>query len=315
MRWVQLGVYSSRFAINCFKTTPENNNLGEVIEPWMYPDATPLIRAAIKRRYEMLPYIYSCALESHATASPPQRWTGWGYESDPEVWQSRILKNGETQFWFGDSLLVGGVFEPGEVKAMMYLPKKSAYNPGYLNLNAPFQYFTAGQWVEIDSRWDANVPVLARIGGVVPVGKDLQTLSAGETLNPADLPRDDYRAVEIFPPPLSAGTTGTYEATWLEDDGVSLAAEPVEFTISYRCFDALVEVELSRGGSHYQPVWKEEELGVILPVGDAHDIVMLNGRKLNIVKTDKRGRKVFHDSAMEKGNKIPNGANGVNGHH
>ncbi|KAJ9665893.1 hypothetical protein H2201_004017 [Coniosporium apollinis] len=315
VRWVQLGIYSSRFAINCFKTTPTNNNLGEVIEPWMYPEATPLVRAAIKRRYEMLPYIYSLALESHAAASPPQRWTGWGYEADPVVWENRVIKNGETQFWLGDSLLVGGVFEPGETKAKMYLPRKSAYDPGFLNLNKPFQFFAAGQWVEVDSKWDASIPVLARIGGAVPVGKDVQTLSAGETANPASLPKDDYRAVEIFPPPLSAGTTGTFETTWLEDDGVSPTAEPVEFRLSYRCCDALVEVELARSGSDVELAWKEEELSVILPVADAHEEVTLNGRKLSCERTDQRGRKVFCSSAMTNGVKEVNGVNGINGHH
>lgn len=58
----------------------------------MYPEITPLVRDAIKRRYEILPYIYSLGLESHLTASPPQRWIGWGYESDPEVW-TKALKS------------------------------------------------------------------------------------------------------------------------------------------------------------------------------------------------------------------------------
>ena len=112
LRWIQLGIYGSRFAINCFKTSPKDNTNGEVIEPWMYPEITPLVRKAIKRRYEIMPYIYSLGLESHLTASPPQRWIGWGYESDPEVW-SKKLKRGEEQYWFGDTFLVGGVYEPG----------------------------------------------------------------------------------------------------------------------------------------------------------------------------------------------------------
>lgn len=91
LRWVQLGTYSQRFAINCFKTINENN-IGDVIEPWMYPEITHLVRKAIKRRYAMIPYIYSLMLESHQTAIPPQRWTGWGYEKDPEVWTGPITE-------------------------------------------------------------------------------------------------------------------------------------------------------------------------------------------------------------------------------
>jgi len=108
VRWIAYGILSSRFAINCFKTSPENNAVGDVIEPWMFPEIIPIVRKLIKRRYELIPYIYSLALESHLTASPPQRWTGWGYESDKEVWSNRILTDGETQYWRGESLLCGG---------------------------------------------------------------------------------------------------------------------------------------------------------------------------------------------------------------
>lgn len=65
----------------------------------MYPAVTPLVRAAIKRRYELIPYLYSLALNSHLTATPPQRWVGWGYETDAEVWSPELLK-GETQYWY-----------------------------------------------------------------------------------------------------------------------------------------------------------------------------------------------------------------------
>lgn len=98
LRWIQLGVHSPRFAINCYKTSPEDNLLGEVIEPFQFPEITPLVRAAIKRRYEILPYLYSQQLLSHLTATPPQRWIGWGYEHDPEVWSSEV-KMGDTQYW------------------------------------------------------------------------------------------------------------------------------------------------------------------------------------------------------------------------
>lgn len=74
-RWVQFGVTNSRFCIHSFKPTKEDptgsttNNL-----PWMvggsgnevnsqadtsvqHPEVLPIIRATIKRRYEMLPFL------------------------------------------------------------------------------------------------------------------------------------------------------------------------------------------------------------------------------------------------------------------
>ncbi|KAG4441175.1 hypothetical protein IFR05_003346 [Cadophora sp. M221] len=208
LRWIQLGIHSQRFAINCFKTDENDNTIGGVIEPWMYPEITPLIRNAIKRRYELIPYLYSLMLESHLTALAPQRWIGWGYESDLEVWTPEVMA-GETQYWLGDTILVGGVYEPGNSTARMYLPKN---DEGYLNLNAPHQHFAGGQWVEIDSPWQESIPLLARVGGGIVVGKDLQTRSAGDHRFPSpNAVEDDYRAVEIFPAQGSGSCTCSSE--------------------------------------------------------------------------------------------------------
>src|SRR5215469_3497295 len=104
----------------------------------------------------------------------------------------------------------------------MYLPKGEEY----ISLNAPYQYLQGGQWVDIESKWDTSIPVLAKVGGAVPVGRPCQVLSAGEKENPASLPPDDYRAVEIFPPRGSSHGK-TYMNTWYEDDGVSPSAAKI----------------------------------------------------------------------------------------
>ena len=200
LRCIQLGIHSPRFAINCFKTL-EDDHVGDVIEPWMYPQILPEIRKAILRRYELIPYLYSLMLQSHFNAIPPQRWVGWGYESDAEVWNSKVLKDGETQYWLGDTLLIGGVYESRVSEAKVYLPKKSNSDPGFLNLNAPYQYLSASQWASVSSPWRDSIPVLARIGGAVPVGRNKQVLPPGDKVNEANLPLDDWRGVEIFPPP------------------------------------------------------------------------------------------------------------------
>jgi alpha-glucosidase (family GH31 glycosyl hydrolase) len=78
----------------------------------MYPEVLPEIRKAICRRYELIPFLYGLGIQSHFTAIPAQRWVGWGYESDPEVWSSKALKAGDEQYWLGDTLMIGGVYEP-----------------------------------------------------------------------------------------------------------------------------------------------------------------------------------------------------------
>ncbi|CAG9938732.1 unnamed protein product, partial [Clonostachys rosea f. rosea IK726] len=174
--------------------TINDNSVGDVIEPWMYPAITPHVRKAIKRRYAIMPYIYSAALQSHKSALPPQRWTGWGYESDPNVWAKRV-------------------------------------------------------------------------------GRDVQVLSAGETENPAELPLDDYRGVEIFPAPAGSGSGKWFENTWYEDDGVCTAeAQKVStYKISYAAADEEVKVKFERDeSSGFVAPWKT--LTVILPVGDERTV-------------------------------------------
>lgn len=303
VRWCQQGIYSSRFAINCFKTSPDNNSVGDVIEPWMYQETTPLIRDIIKRRYELIPYLYSLALESHQTAIPPQRWTGWGYESDPEVWNSRILTDGETQYWLGDAFLIGGVFEAGADTGKMYLPK-DLDNPGlqYLDLNnAPQSYHKAGGWIDLKAKWTESIPVLAKVGSAIPVGRPEQVLSAGETANPANLPLDDYRGLEIFPP-RGSSQGAVFKSTWYDDDGVSPAPADISvFETHYESTD--VEVLLHYKESlqpGFMPAWSK--LDIILPAGDDRQVVF-DGEKAKWTSTDTKGRSHHSIGPVRNGEK------------
>ncbi|KAK5175001.1 uncharacterized protein LTR77_000137 [Saxophila tyrrhenica] len=304
LRWVQLGIHSPRFAINCFKTGSDNK-VGDVIEPWMYPHILPEIRKAILRRYEIIPYLYSLMLQSHLTAVPPQRWVGWGYENDAEVGTNKTLKDGETQYWLGDTLLVAGVYEPGVESAKVYLPKQSNSDPGFINLNSPHQTFSAGQWVTIPSPWRSSIPLLARIGGLIPVGRDHQVCSPGDTINEADLPQDSYRGVEIFPPPeehLASDGSTTYVNTWLEDDGVSPApAKTAKFIFAYTATATEVAVSFGKDlSAGFTPPWLDKGLTVILPVGDRRRVVSSDlGVAVEARRQDELGRTRWHGAAVK----------------
>lgn len=294
LRWIQLGCVSTRFAINCFKTSPDNNDVGEVIEPFMYPEITPLVRDAIKRRYEMLPYIYSMGLESHMSATPPQRWIGWGYESDPEVW-TKALKAGDEQFWFGDSILVGGVYKAGVNVANVYLPRKSGdqFDYGYVNMNAPYNYLASGQWVEITSEWRESIPLIAKIGGAIPVGKNVHTRVPGDDTDASQGVEelDDYRGVEVFPP---KGTShgNVFSNTWYEDDGISQKPATSSYTLSYSSTDEKVLVDFTRDEkSGFKPAWKE--LDIILHNGDERRVFSNSGQEVVAKGVDSRGRNVY----------------------
>nr|ODO02411.1 hypothetical protein L204_01146 [Cryptococcus depauperatus CBS 7855] len=66
VRWFQLGVTHTRFCIHNFK--PDEKNLSSTANtntPWMYPAVLPIIREAIKWRYEHLSYFHSLIWELH----------------------------------------------------------------------------------------------------------------------------------------------------------------------------------------------------------------------------------------------------------
>jgi hypothetical protein len=172
----------------------------------------------------------------------------------------------------------------------MYLPKDLADpDAAFLDLNnEPQTYYDAGQWVDISARWESSIPVLAKVGSAIPVGRAEQVLSVGETSNPANLPHDDYRAVEIFPPKASSKGK-EYESVWFEDDGVSPPPAKISvFTVKYETTETQVlvqyEEKLQEG---FRPHW--EELEIILPRGDTRSVVF---NRADAVKTgvDKQGR-------------------------
>ena len=263
----------------------------------MYPEITPLVRDAVKRRYELIPYIYSLALESHLTANPPQRWVGWGYEADPNVWKDE-LKNGETQYWLGDSLLVGGIYEPGIDIAKMYLPRvKEGDEDAFINLNEPNQFLNAGQWIELKSPWKSSIAVIAKVGGAIPVGRPFQTLAPGEDKAAwPSLPEDDYRGVEIFPPKGDSNGKIHHNA-WYEDDGISAGDNMTKFVVSYSATteEVMVDFERERGRTH-QPRW--DHLCVILPVGDEREVIHKGKALEPVIQERSRGRKIYrlHES-------------------
>lgn len=254
------------------------------------------MRAAIKRRYEILPYIYSLGLESHLTATPPQRWVGWGFEDDPEVWASKLLRDGEEQFWLGGSILVGGVYEAGVRVARVYLPRTGAngrFDYGYANLNAPFEYHAAGQWVDIASEWNTSIPLLARVGSAIPVGKAVHTRIPGDDTQAslAVSEVDDYRGVEIFPP-KGASHGRVFENSWFEDDGISIKPRISRYTVRYSSTEEKVVVGFVRDEeSGFVPAWTE--LDVILHQGDERRVVSDAGDSVLFKGKDSRGRLVF----------------------
>jgi hypothetical protein len=244
-------------------------------------------------------------LRSHLYAEPPVRWTGLGYEGDGEVWRSRVLREGETQYFLGEALLVGGVYEAGGEVSRMYLPSKTGEKEQFLNLNSPYQYLDAGEWVDIPSKWDESIPLLAKVGTLIPVGKPNQvvaSLKEKESIS-ADLPLDDYRAVELFPPSAESGPSKRFVNSWLEDDGISPAPSAIlKIELTFKNDERAVDIVsykhemICADGRFYEPLWKN--LHFVLPFGDER-VVTLRGDPTERCAVGSKGRSVFRSSVED----------------
>jgi hypothetical protein len=172
----------------------------------------------------------------------------------------------------------------------------------FYNTNSPHQYFPGGIWTEIEAPLETSIPILARIGSAIPVGKAIQTLMQGETSNPADLALDDERGVEIFPPRGSSGEL-VYRTKWYEDDGI--AANPdmacYEFSYCTSLVEVLVAFRVVTGSPEFL-AWRK--LKIILPFGESRSLGFINleeAKEANLdeiedVGHDEEGRRVFQIS-------------------
>jgi len=106
------------------------------------------------------------------------------------------------------------------------------------------------------------------------------------------LVEDDFRALEIFPPPPRVASRGkSWVFEWWEDDGLSSAGTGSDkasgianFKITYHCNETRVFVRVERVHAStsstipvdsedcYTPAWMKNQIGILLPVGDERTV-------------------------------------------
>ncbi len=200
VRWVQNGIFHPRFTIHSW------NDDGTVNEPWMYPDALPLIRAQIAFRYRLLPYLYTLLYRASATNEPIIRPTFYDFEADTRTFEDN------DDFLCGPSLLVASVVEPGQRARDVYLPAGPA---GWYDFHAG-EWFPAGQTITVPAPLDV-CPLFVPEGGIVPFNPGV--IQANQ--------REEHREFRLYPP------KGTGEAVYelFEDDGESWGYQTGRFTL------------------------------------------------------------------------------------
>jgi alpha-glucosidase len=199
VRWVQNGVFSPRFIMNSWKAG------GEVNTPWLHPEALEPIRAAIRFRYRLMPYLYTLFRRAAVLGEPLLRPLFYEFENDPRAFADC------DEFMFGPQLLVANVVEPGVRERHVYLPRGPE---GWYDFHAG-AYHQAGSEVMVAAPLN-RIPMFARAGAIVPLtGRD-------------DFSRvhdEPSRHVRVFPPQDTARATFAL----YEDDGISLRYRDVDY--------------------------------------------------------------------------------------
>ncbi len=152
VRWMQTGTFYPLMRNHAGKGTQPQ-------EPWRFGEPyLSLARDALKRRYRLLPTLYTLMHEAAETGLPPLRPLAMYAPGDKEAVAAF------DQFLFGKDLLVAPVMRPGHTKRLAYLPEGLWQEWPGLDRTGPIH--EGGRHVIADGPLD-TVPVWLRAGGAV----------------------------------------------------------------------------------------------------------------------------------------------------
>lgn len=151
-RWYQAGILYPYF---------RNHTINQKCsqEPWIFGKKTEeIIRKTIQLRYSLMIYIYNVVRMTLLTGIPAFRALWIDYPKDPVV---HMAEWSETEYMFGDNLLVAPVLQKGKRKREVYLPAGKWYS------FSGNKKFDGGKIHEIDVPLDL-VPIFVREGSIIP---------------------------------------------------------------------------------------------------------------------------------------------------
>jgi alpha-glucosidase len=219
---------------SCFATKPWNLSFGE----------EKLFRHFINLRYQLLPYIYSSAIEGHLTGRPILASLVWDYQNDKNVYKQ------DYEFMFGKNMLVAPVICREKVyktpvnKWDVYLPANTGE---WIHYWSGKKYNAAhGKTITISAPLEGKdgLPLFIKEGAIIPMMPLMQYVNERSV---------DPLILEIFP---KAGSTSNY--TYYDaQHGTKLLPVPVLATYSatdISCIDTRggIDVLISESGQSYE---------------------------------------------------------------
>lgn len=223
-------------------SAPEAGSPSIESEPVFYdePDKS-ILRRFVELRYRLMPYIYNIAWESAKNGTPFVRPLFYSDTTDKELYKAT------DQYYFGPSLLVAPVLEPGATRRRLYLPRGQWYD--FWNPATPLK---GQRWIEVPVD-AATIPVFVKAGSVIPM-KPVHANAGGY---PQEVLELHYYAG------WGGNTTVVYE-----DDGVSadaMAAQKYELltvTANRNRGGAAIRISSNGGSFDGKPQQRRVELQV-----------------------------------------------------
>lgn len=169
LRWFAFGVFSPVFRLHGERVPhiePEkavidgvaqmmtgNNN-----EIWSFGEENyEIMKNYINMRERLRPYIRCCMKEAHEKGTPVMRTMFYEFPDDEKCWDV------DTEYMFGPDILVAPVFELGQRKRDIYLPKNQLWKDAKTN-----RMYEGGQTITVDAPLDM-IPLFVRAEKQIPI--------------------------------------------------------------------------------------------------------------------------------------------------
>ena len=264
-RWIQSGVFTPIFKTHSTKDTSMEKRF------WVFPDHFDPMRAAIRLRYDLSPYVYTAARHAYDTGVSICRPLYYYWPEADEAYQWK------EEYMFGSDILATTICQPAD--KVTGLAERAVWFPEgceWYDVSTGCMY-KGGSEHTLLYTINEN-PYYVKAGAVIPMaGEDISTL---QEQNP------ELRLYVV--PGLGDFSTSVYE-----DDGQSMAYAD-EFAVTEMTKSSVPgEVKLAvlpRKGT-FKGICPDRKISVVLEGHHAPSSVMVNGTKIQYSRYAQYDRK------------------------
>ncbi|MCM1114983.1 MAG: DUF5110 domain-containing protein [Clostridium sp.] len=215
LRWIQHGIFEPRFTIHSW------NADGSATMPWSYPDIIDDVKQIFSQRKQLKPYLYNCAYNAVEKEIPINAPLFLYYDDEN-------IKTNSNSFMFGQDILVTFIFDEGEEKTAVYLPKGDDW---YLDDTL----YSGGQELELTIPAHSKMPYFIRSGSVIPTDEGEYGFDTDEKLT-----------FTVYPV-----KAGAFESEFFDDDGLSFKYQKndcIRLKFNVKCTEGSVKVSYKNNG-------------------------------------------------------------------